>query len=257
MATKAVLDIFASKGPEYLLTIAFLFVLIIFWRFLFERDAKMRSAIKIPANENGRYNTSKQKTPAGLNNSDLKTVDGFLWDSKLYYHPGHTWLAKCGENMLVTGLDDFAQRLIGKVKLSTLPKPGDKLTIGKPAFSVEIEGKSIPVLSAASGNIAEINPELSEHPEMINTDPYNKGWLFKIYNDDVPSAINNLMYGPASRFWMQFSAERLFRKILPDADLAMADGGMLIDNLNKINPDVDPAQLVSEFLLTGEMEKAG
>ena len=101
----------------------------------------------------------------------------------LLYHPEHTWVRLAAGEATV-GITDFAQKELGDVVFVELPKPGKKLTAGKPFGSVESSKSVSELVSPVAGEVVEVNTALEDAPEVINGDPYGEGWLIKVKLDE-------------------------------------------------------------------------
>jgi glycine cleavage system H protein len=110
---------------------------------------------------------------------------------ELKYTDEHEWVMVEGD-LAVVGISDFAQDSLGDVVFVELPKVGAAVTVGK-AFGVVESVKAVSdVYAPVSGTVEEINEELPEAPEIINTSPYGDGWMIKIRMSD-PGELDNLM----------------------------------------------------------------
>lgn len=97
----------------------------------------------------------------------------------LKYTKTHEWIKIEGDFGII-GITDFAQNQMGDIVFVDLPKKGSKLEKGKEACTVESVKTASPIYSPLSGEVVEVNNELSNDPALINQDPYGKGWIFKI-----------------------------------------------------------------------------
>lgn len=98
--------------------------------------------------------------------------------ANLRYSADHDWISS--ETPARVGVSDYAQKELGEVVYVELPEVGDEVTAGE--YCGELEStKSVAELNApASGTVAEVNEEVTNNPELINADPYGKGWLYSI-----------------------------------------------------------------------------
>ncbi|VVB53559.1 Glycine cleavage system H protein [uncultured archaeon] len=109
----------------------------------------------------------------------------------LKYSKDHEW-AKEEKDLVTVGITDFAQNALGDVVFVELPKIGAKTMQGKAAAVVESVKSVSDIYAPASGEVAEINEDLIDTPELINKDPYGKGWILKIKPSDK-NELNRLM----------------------------------------------------------------
>jgi glycine cleavage system H protein len=104
---------------------------------------------------------------------------------ELKYTEEHEWIA-IEEDIATIGISDFAQSQLGDVVFVELPEVGDELEAGKPFGVVESVKAVSDVYSPLSGEVVEINEELPDAPETLNTSPYEDGWLIKIRLNNPP-----------------------------------------------------------------------
>jgi glycine cleavage system H protein len=103
------------------------------------------------------------------------------------YTKTHEWVAVDGKHATV-GITDFAQSQLGDVVFLELPKPGRKLDAGETFGVVESVKAASDLYSPVAGRISEVNEKLASRPELINSDPFGEGWIFKLeMAGDLPS----------------------------------------------------------------------
>lgn len=119
----------------------------------------------------------------------------------LYHHKGHMW-ARLEGDILVVGLNDFAQQLAGEVSFVELPMEGDEVKQDEVVGTIETGKWVQKVCAPASGTITQANAELEDEATLINTDPYGDGWIFKMTISDK-SEIGQLMQGEAAVEWLK------------------------------------------------------
>ncbi len=98
---------------------------------------------------------------------------------QLRYTKEHEW-ARTEAGRVYVGITDFAQDQLGDVVFVGLPEVGAEVTAGEPCGEVESTKSVSDIYSPLSGRVVERNDELEQNPEVINSDPYGKGWLFAI-----------------------------------------------------------------------------
>ncbi|MEF3280944.1 MAG: glycine cleavage system protein GcvH [Elusimicrobiota bacterium] len=97
----------------------------------------------------------------------------------LKYTKTHEWIAVEGDKGVV-GITDFAQSQMGDIVFVDLPKIGQKVEKEKQCCVVESVKSASDVYSPVSGEVIEVNNELSNDPQAINQDAFGKGWIFKV-----------------------------------------------------------------------------
>lgn len=95
------------------------------------------------------------------------------------YTREHEWAKEDGGRILV-GITDHAQDQLGDVVFVGLPEAGSAVTAGQPLGEVESTKSVSDVYSPVSGTVVEKNTEVESNPELLNEDPYGRGWLVKI-----------------------------------------------------------------------------
>lgn len=96
--------------------------------------------------------------------------------SELKYAASHEWLAPDG----TVGITDFAQDQLGDVVYVELPEVGRVVTAGETVAVVESVKTASDIYAPASGTVVAVNEALSGSPELVNSAPYEGGWLFKL-----------------------------------------------------------------------------
>jgi len=102
----------------------------------------------------------------------------------LKYTNSHEWVRVEGKQVVV-GITDFAQDQLSDLTYVELPTVGDSFSGQEEAAVLESVKAASDVYAPISGTITAVNSELLDHPELINSDPYGKGWLFKMTPDDA------------------------------------------------------------------------
>ncbi|MBA4348529.1 MAG: glycine cleavage system protein H [Thermodesulfovibrio sp.] len=109
----------------------------------------------------------------------------------LKYHKEHTWVRVSGKKATM-GITHYAQDALGDIVYIDIPEPDIHVEIGTEMSEIESTKATSSVIAPVSGTIIEVNEKLADSPEIINEDPYNKGWIAVIEMDDV-SELDELM----------------------------------------------------------------
>jgi glycine cleavage system H protein len=99
--------------------------------------------------------------------------------SELKFTREHEWI-KIKNGLAIIGISDFAQEQLGDIVSIELPKAGGVFKQGQTMAILDSVKASSDIYAPISGEIAEVNEELIEKPEMINQSPYDLGWIAKI-----------------------------------------------------------------------------
>jgi len=134
-------------------------------------------------------------------------IEGYNMPDDLYYEENHFWVKPEGD-ILIMGMDDFAQTMAGEIVYIQLPDEGKKLKKGKKFAKIE-SGKWLgKVYAPVNGELIAVNEELEDNPGLINDDCYGKGWMFKIKLDDM-SELEQLIHGSeAVEKWLRADIEK-------------------------------------------------
>ena len=100
------------------------------------------------------------------------------------YTNEHEWIRLEGEEAYV-GITDYAQDQLGDIVFVDIPTEGETLEKGETFGTIEVVKTVSDLFLPIGGEILEVNPELEEHPELVNQDPYGKGWLVRIKPTDA------------------------------------------------------------------------
>jgi glycine cleavage system H protein len=110
----------------------------------------------------------------------------------LGYRESHEWVRAIGDETAVVGISDHAQSALGDMVYVELPEAGLSFEQGDACAVVESVKAASDIYAPVSGEVIEVNGALEDTPELVNTDPYGEGWLFKIRLSD-PSEIEGLL----------------------------------------------------------------
>ena len=97
----------------------------------------------------------------------------------LLYTSDHEWVLIEGTRAKV-GITDYAQDALGDVVFVDIPTVGEDVTVGQTVTEVESTKSVSDIYAPLNGTIVEVNEELDDSPELLNSDPYGEGWIFAI-----------------------------------------------------------------------------
>jgi glycine cleavage system H protein len=103
----------------------------------------------------------------------------------LKFSKTHEWVKIEEDNIITIGISDHAQSLLGDLVYVELPEVGDECSAGDECCVVESVKAASDVYCPVAGTVVEINEELTDAPELVNAEPYDSGWLFKIEVADI------------------------------------------------------------------------
>ncbi len=232
----SLVDIYDTKGTEYLFVIAYLILFIVFTRVV-SNPGKVLREIK--------------DVVSTLSVKILRIPQG------IYFNKNHTW-AHLGESGSArVGLDDFLQHVIGNLRLSGLKNPGEPIKKGELLAEIEQDGKQLKVYSPLSGVVLETNEMLSDNPELINADPYEEGWLYQIKPSNWMKETSSCLLAEKATEWSHKELTRFkdflsmgaMRKFSSEPAMQMLqDGGEIRDHVMSELPEEVWNDFQEEFL---------
>ena len=105
--------------------------------------------------------------------------------SELKYATSHEWVRNEGDNIVTVGITEHAQDLLGDMVFVELPEVGDNVSTGDDICVAESVKAASDIYAPVTGEILEVNEELEDSPELVNSDSFGGGWLFKIKMEDA------------------------------------------------------------------------
>lgn len=106
--------------------------------------------------------------------------------SELKYTAEHEWLRLEGDHAII-GITEFAQKELGDIVFIDIPSIGTVVNSGAVFGSVEAVKTVSDLFMPVEGEVVELNHALESSPELVNTDPYGKGWMVKVKISDIQS----------------------------------------------------------------------
>jgi glycine cleavage system H protein len=131
--------------------------------------------IEPKASEN-KLNTDEQSARLGTIMSNIPT--------ELRYASTHEWVRPEGNGVFTVGISHHAQDLLGDMVFVDLPDVDDAVATGDDCAVAESVKAASDIYAPITGTVIEINEQLEDSPELVNSDPYGDGWMFKVKADD-------------------------------------------------------------------------
>jgi glycine cleavage system H protein len=103
---------------------------------------------------------------------------------ELRYATTHEWIRAEGDGIYTVGITEHAQDLLGDMVFVDLPDVGDAVAQADDCAVAESVKAASDIYAPLTGEIVEINEQLEDSPELVNSDPYGEGWLFKVQAED-------------------------------------------------------------------------
>jgi glycine cleavage system H protein len=112
--------------------------------------------------------------------------------SELKFATSHEWVRVDADGIATVGISDHAQGLLGDMVFVELPDVDDSISAGDDVAVAESVKAASDIYAPVSGTVVAINEELEDAPELLNSDAFGEGWLFKVKLDDAGELANLL-----------------------------------------------------------------
>jgi len=122
----------------------------------------------------------------------LVKVDDFEVVEGLYYSKEYEW-ARVEDGKVRIGITEYAQTQLRETVFAELPSVGDEIKQNDPYGAVESVKAVSDLVAPLSGTIEKVNEEVMDKPELLNEDPYKKGWLLVISPTNLNTELKELM----------------------------------------------------------------
>jgi len=103
---------------------------------------------------------------------------------ELLYSAEHLWVRREEDGLVTVGITDFAQDQLGKVIYVDLPEEDDEVSFGEEMGAIESSKSVSDLISPITGVVVEVNQALEDQPDVINQEPYDRGWLAVVRPED-------------------------------------------------------------------------
>ena len=121
----------------------------------------------------------------------MKEISELNFPDDIRYAEDHEWIRSEG-GVVRIGITDYAQDQLGDIVFVDLPEAGEKFKQGDEFGTVESVNAVSELYLPIGGEIVNLNPELEDAPELVNTAPYTGGWMIEVKPDD-PAEVDALM----------------------------------------------------------------
>ena len=112
--------------------------------------------------------------------------------SNLKYTKDHEWIKDEGNGMATVGVTDFAQSQLGDIVFIEIETQGETLAKEEVFGTIEAVKTVSDMFMPIGGEVVEVNPKVTEQPDIVNKDPYGEGWMIKIKMTN-PAELNELL----------------------------------------------------------------
>ncbi|HVN48837.1 MAG TPA: glycine cleavage system protein H [Bacteroidota bacterium] len=189
-------------------------------------------------------------------NATVATAEQFAIPKGYFISNTHTWLEMVFSGEARIGIDDFAQKVIGRVEHINVVSPGTEVKRGEPIATVYHGTQTLTIAAPVSGKIIKTNQRVLAEPQLLNTDPYIGGWITLIAPNNISSEIKLLTIAEDAANWLKKEIARFrdFIKVqtqtgtLAPVGVTMLDGGVPLSGALEHCADTAWQEFQKEFL---------
>lgn len=229
-------DIYATKGIEYLLVLALLAAFILFWKFL---------------------NVPRLRTAAGFSAAKQPvSAEKLAFDDTVLYTPGHSWAAIGEHGIVSVGLNNFLTSMLGPINKVELPRKGEQVKRGMPLLTIHKGKRRITLPSPFSGIVEASNTKFIENTEWPGATP--DSWLVRLKPEKLGNEMSGMRIGARAREWLagEFNRLRDFfsehsQQQTGKLGLTLLDGGFPIEGALEYLDDRALSRFAHTFLHPG------
>jgi glycine cleavage system H lipoate-binding protein len=180
---------------------------------------------------------------------DMDNIRGFQLKPEYYYHPKHLWVAISPEDGTEArvGIDDFAARLVGRIHRISSPGANMPVKENSVCFLLHSGDRTVRMVAPTTGTIKAVNPKVTTDPSIVNTDPYNEGWIYSM-RLNKGDAVNGLYHENVARKWLECEVERLQKLFASDLGMTSTDGGEALTDISSRLNEAQWGKVISQFL---------
>ena len=109
----------------------------------------------------------------------------------LLYSKDHEWVRVESEGVAIVGVTDYAAEQLGDVVYVDLPEVDDEISAGTEMGEIESTKSVSDLFSPLSGTITEVNQAVVDSPELVNSSPFEEGWLVRVSYETLPDDLMN------------------------------------------------------------------
>ncbi len=175
----------------------------------------------------------------------------------LFYYTGHTWANIQMSGSVKVGIDDFVQKLVGKVSEIQAQPIGKTVKQGETLVQIKQGNRTLSFASPVDGTVTQINDHLLKNPVLLQESPYKSGWIYEIQPTNLSYNLPKLLVGERSLAWLKTELSRL-RDFLSSTAMTpalvgqtMQDGGIpangLLEQLNDQSWDAFQKQFLTKI----------
>lgn len=191
------------------------------------------------------------------------TFEGLSVPDGLFVDRGHTWVELDSSGRAHVGMDDFAQRVMGRLDEVELPEVGQEVRRGQKLFAIRQGERTAVFASPLDGVVYSTNKDMARHPEAIKADPYEQGWICSLRPKNLAKDLKRLFIAEETRDWLRQEIHR-FQEFIASRPLeptalghVLQDGGQPTGGVLELMDDETWNLFTQEFLGHHQEESRG
>ena len=146
--------------------------------------------------------------------------------SQLLFHPGHTWVHLNEDGLATIGVTDLASNFAGGLARVEIPRDGVRLRKGDSAWTLVSEKhrrieQSMPI----DGKVIAVNNQLLENPDLVQTSPYENGWILRVRPKKQPVLATDFLAESSILAWFDSARNAIVSRLSPAMGAVAQDGG--------------------------------
>jgi glycine cleavage system H protein len=131
---------------------------------------------------------------------------------ELYYNSDHAWARVEKDGTVKVGMHYYYSESAGETTYIDLPFEGDDISQGETCGKIQSAKWVGKIVSPVSGEIIQVNEELEDEPTLINTSPYDRGWIMVVKPSNLDEDLKNLHHGDEVVTWVKKELEEAEKK---------------------------------------------
>jgi len=182
--------------------------------------------------------------------------EGFLIPKGFFFGRNHAWVHLLYSGEARVGIDDFVQKVIGKIDTIETAATDTIVKKGEPILRLHTGARTLTVAAPIAGRVTRVNTELLTDPSILHNDPYVKGWVAEIIPNDLSGDVKSLSIAEEAAKWLRGEISR-FRDFVREqasvgtpsvAGATLLDGGMPLGGVMEQFNEKTWEAFESEFL---------
>ena len=132
----------------------------------------------------------------------MAKIDRYDMPDELYYTTDHAWVREEGKRIRI-GVTDFMQQMAGEITFIRVPRAGKEMEEGKTLCTVQSGKWAGKILVPMQCVVVDVNKDLAANPQLLNEDPYGRGWIAVLEPKDLAGGLAKLLKGDRVAEWLK------------------------------------------------------